>query len=402
MRRRPERESQLGDFWLSKDPKSPEVWCVTWYDKPARQTRRSSTGERDLEKARITLAKWVLLETDVKDERPDDVPLELVFDRYYEKHAKNLASAERARIALAKWKAWWAGKTIADLTLENQEKFLQHLMGEPVKRGSRATKRSAGTVARDWGVGRSAILWAFKNHQIKSHPYVKLVTGGGTRERVFTIEEAGKFFNAAAKREHTWRYALLSFGFSPRPGTVLRITTKPEQVDLAHNRLNLLPPGEQQIPRKRKPILPIPVTLRPWLRRWMQPEALVYKATRKGRSQVRLSHLITWHGKRLKKSRATFDLIKHEAGLDDPTLTPYVIRHTIATWMAELDVPDRQREIWLGHRAPGSATTARYTHLKPSYLKDAAAAVDSFFEALAPLLERPVRIGIVQSEVTRG
>ena len=310
----------------------------------------------------------------------------VLLDRYWEKHAQKLASAERAKIALAKWRDWWAGKTVADLTLDNQRAFVEHLQRKPLERGSRSEKMSSGSVARDFGVGKAAIAWAYKNQEIKSHPYVMAIASESTRDRTLTIEESARILNASAASEHTWRYALLAFATAARPGAILGITTSREQIDLDRYRLNLLPPGEAQKPKKRKPILPMPTAIIPWLRLWMRPEALVYRATRKGRSKVRLEHLITFHGKRLARARETFDLIKQRAEFDDPTVTAYTIRHTMATWMAEREVPDREREMWLGHRGPGSKTTARYTHLKPDYLRNAAAAVDAYFTAVAPLV----------------
>lgn len=396
-----ERVSQIGEFWLSHDPKSPDIWCITWYDAAKRQTRRRSTGTADLAEAERVLAQHVLLETPLNEERQEDVPLELIFDRYWEKYAKDLASSERARIGLDRWKAWWAGKTVADLTLENQERFLQHMKDEPVTRGSRSEERSLGTVERDWNIGRGAITWAYKKQQIKSHPYVMAFKAPDSRrERTLTIEECALLFDAAAQSEHTWRYMLLAFGTAGRPSAVLGITTNPKQVDLERYRLNLLAPGDKQRKNKRKPILPMPATIVPWLRRWMQPENLIYKASRKGKSQVRLPYLITFHGKRLKRIRESFDLIKERAGITDPEVVAYTIRHTVSTWMAEHGVPDREIEIWMGHSMPGSKTTARYIHLKPDYLKNAAAAVDALFDAISPHVKvRPIKmLGLASKE----
>ncbi len=390
-----ERVSQIGDYWLSHDPKSPEVWCITWFDPEKRQTRRRSTRTTDLAEAERVLAQHVLLNTPLRDERPQDVDLSVIFDRYWERHARHLESAERAKISIEKWRAWWTGKTVADLTIANQTRFLEHLKSAPITRGSRSESMSMGSVARDWGVGRGAITWAYKQQEIQSHPFVMAVAAPDKRrERTLTLDELAALFDAAAQTEHQWRYMLLSVGTAGRPGAVLGITTKREQVNLDRLRLNLLPPGEQQIPKKRKPVLPMPAALVPWLRLWMQPENLVYKVTRKGKSQVRLGHLVTFHGKRLKRVRETFDALKERAGITDPEVVAYSVRHTASTWMAEHGVPEREHEIWMGHRMPGSATTARYVHLKPDYLKNAAAAVDALFDALAPLVKvRPLKMG---------
>jgi site-specific recombinase XerD len=385
-----EERFQLGDYWLSTKKNSP-FWQITWFDEETRQTRRHSSSVTDFEQAKLALADWVVLNTTLKDERPEDIPVNVILDRYWNKSGQKLKSKERTLIGLTKWKAWWVGKTVSELTIANQKRFIEHLRSVPITRGSRNTYRADGSIARDFGAGKAAFSWAYKEQEIKSHPYILSLNSDSQRKRVLTIEEAAQLFNAAAAHEHTWRYMLLAFGTAARPSAILGLTTKSEQVNLLKLRLDMLPPGETQQPKKRKPMLTMPSTLVPWLRRWMQPEALVYTSKRK--AIVRLSHLVTFRGKPIKRVRESFDMIKERAGITDPEIIAYTIRHTMSTWMAEMDVPDTEREMWLGHRAPGSKTTARYTHLKPEYLKNAAAAVDAYFDAIAPLVTaRPIKM----------
>lgn len=390
MRRESERVFELGDFWLSQDRKSPGTWCITWYDEVKRQTRRRSTGLRDLEQAKLKLADFVVQHTKLEQERPDDVLISVILERYYEQHAKHLASQETAKSAIDKWLEYWKGKTVAEMTLQNQEAFLQWIRERPVERGSRAEQLAESTIARQVNVGRSAFAWSYRRHELRSVPYlVRLGDDDARRERTLELAEAAALFNAAASTEHHWRFLLLAFGTAARPGALLELSPRPPMLDLEHHRINLLPPGRKQN-KKRRPILPICATLLPWLRLWTRPEALTYRSRR--RRVIQLERLITYQGKPLQRMRESFDLLKTRAEISDPDVTAIAIRHTMSTWFAERNVPEREHEIWLGHRMPGSKTTARYVHLKPDYLKSAAAAVDAYFEELAPLVKaRPIR-----------
>ncbi len=70
--------------------------------------------------------------------------------------------------------------------------------------------------------------------------------------------------------------------------------------------------------------------------------------------------------------------------------SPKTLRHTMLTWLARHGVPKEQREMLAGHRAQGT-TSRNYEHLSPSYLQEAIAAVDEFFDALAKHTQAHVR-----------
>lgn len=85
-------------------------------------------------------------------------------------------------------------------------------------------------------------------------------------------------------------------------------------------------------------------------------------------------YVIEWAGDRVKNIRKGFDTACADAGLVG--VTPHVLRHTAAVWMAEegqsMDVIAQH----LGHR--DTHTTARvYARFSPSYLAKAASILDS-------------------------
>lgn len=387
---KPERVSQIGDFWLSHDKKSPEIWCITWFDQESRQTRRRSTGLRDIASAEVALAKWVIQHSELREEQPEDVALEVVLDRYYEKHASKKTSKNSALSGIRYWKKFWGPKTrISDLSVARQNDFEDWLRKQTYTRGKSPAQNhlSDGSVARYWNVGPTALEWARNAQEIKYYPPVRFLVGGEPRKRVLTIEESAALFNAV-EAEHEWRWLILSFGTAARPNAPLDIRPGPPMLDLTHQRIDLLPPGKKQDPRKRRPILPIAGALLPWLRLWTQPDQLVYQPRRKGSFEI--TRLITWRGKPIKQIGQTFERLKARANITDPRVIPYAIRHTIITWFMHRRVDEYEREVWPGHRAPGSTTTAGYVHLDPEYLRGAADAVDAYFRLLAPLVRRPL------------
>lgn len=390
-----EERCQLGEFWLSKR-KNSDVWCITWFEKDTRQTSRSSTGERDFERAKIKLAEHFVANAKFELERPEDIPIAVLLDRYYENHAKMLASKDNAAAAIARWKQFWGLRTVSEMTIERQEKFIAWFERQTAERGGRVKGEllSRGTIARQLGVGRAAFARAYKRHELKSVPYVLPYSDDKRRERILTPTESAALFNAAAtSEEHLWRWLIIAFGTAARPNAPFEIQPRPPMLDMDNRRLNLLPPGKKQN-RKRRPVLPIVDTLLPWLRLWSSPEALVHQGHRG--KVVAIDRLITWRGRRIKKIRQGFERLKARAGITDPEVSAVTIRHTMTTWLVSQGVPEWEREIWLGHRAPGSRTTAGYVHLDPGYLKHAAAAVDAYFDLLAPHLTRPLRVSSVR------
>ena len=148
---------RLGDYWLSPRPNS-EQWCRTWFDRKARQTRRTSIGTADFQEAQLRLAKWIVENQELRRERRDRVPLETILVRYYHEHASKIPSAEQARIALAKWSDFFGEAVISELTPQRQEAFVAHL---------REQGNSDGYISRVLSVGRAALNRSWKRQEIE-------------------------------------------------------------------------------------------------------------------------------------------------------------------------------------------------------------------------------------------
>lgn len=376
---------RLGEFWLDSRKGSP-YWYIYWLEKVDKKyrTRKSSTGETDFELAKKKLASKFLLDSDYDEERPADILVAVVLDRDMERHGKKLRSVDTNESAIKKWKAFWGNATIADLGVESKWQRFLDFMRNQTYRGEPLTE---STLKRQLNVGRHAIARAYRKKELVSIPYMpNEFEDGEGRERVLLPAEMAKLLNAAIDLEHMWRWMLMAIGTTSRPSAVRELTVR--QIDFENKLIRLNPRGRAQT-KKRRPMVPICATLLPWLRDWTRKEALVHRGWR-GDVTI-LERIITYNGKPLESIRDGFALLKERAGIDDPEVVPSSIRHTMATWMVKSRVYEWDREIMLGHREPGSKTTANYVHLDPDFLKDATAAIDAYFEQLQPMVKRPLR-----------
>lgn len=83
-----DRLFQIGAYWLGFETDRVCVFYY-WYDAATRRTRRRTTGERDLEKAKVWLAKKVLGEAPKEPLDGNSVTLAAVRRFYFQYHVKS-------------------------------------------------------------------------------------------------------------------------------------------------------------------------------------------------------------------------------------------------------------------------------------------------------------------------
>lgn len=83
-------------------------------------------------------------------------------------------------------------------------------------------------------------------------------------------------------------------------------------------------------------------------------------------------HVIEWAGKRVQSVKKGVGAAGDRIGVK---VTPHVLRHTAAVWMAEAGIPMDEIAQYLGHSSP--ATTYRvYARFSPDYLQKAAKSLE--------------------------
>src|SRR5262245_20165993 len=92
---REQERVRLGEFWLDKRADgTSDAWQITWYDSAKRQTRQRSTRTSDLKLAERRLAEHYIAHGKRTEEPAAQVLIAPLLDRYFERYAKQLPSAE--------------------------------------------------------------------------------------------------------------------------------------------------------------------------------------------------------------------------------------------------------------------------------------------------------------------
>jgi integrase len=340
-------------FFLDRRPNSP-IWCACWFDPASRQTRRSSLGTADFQEAKILLAKHAITHEELKNAKPHAVPLEQVFIRYWEGHAKHLPSAEQARITMGLWSDLLPEITVAELTPECQEVFIADLERKAYK---------PSYISRVISVGRAALTRAWKRGEITSIPFIMDVQrdpeAEAERYRDLDPEEVARLLSASARIAHLLMFDMLSLNTMARPDAVLDLG--PVQVDLGRRLIALNPKGRKHT-KKYRPVVPISNALLPWV------------------TSADGSHFVMFNGKPVSDIKKSFKQAVKEAGLS--RVTPYCLRHTMATELRTRGVPEWELQGMLGHKSPNARTTERYAKFRPDYLSEAVEAIDNYFAEL--------------------
>lgn len=213
---------------------------------------------------------------------------------------------------------------------------------------------SNGTIHLELGYLRSALLHAERENWITKAPFVWLPQKPPPREHHITKDEAEKLL-AAAAFPHIKLFIILALSTAGRAEAILDLTW--DRVDFDRRRINLRDPGRDATPKGRA-ITPMNET--------------AAKALLDARKGALTPHVIEWAGKPVESVKKGIGAAGTRIGVK---VTPHVLRHTAAVWMAEAGVPMDEIAQYLGHSSP--ATTYRvYARYSPDYLQKAAKSLE--------------------------
>lgn len=219
----------------------------------------------------------------------------------------------------------------------------------------KAQGRSVGTVHTELGYLRTALSWAVKRHRIERMPFVWLPPKPRPRDRRLTREEADRLIESAGK-PHVKLFMLIALGTAGRAAAILELTW--DRVDFKRGMIYLDNPERD---RTRKGRASVPMTEE------------VREALEEAKAGALTDHVIEWGGKPVLSIKKGVKEAARRAGLDD--VSPHVLRHSAASWMAEDGVSMQEIAAVLGHT--DSRTTERvYARLSPSYLRKAISSLE--------------------------
>lgn len=206
-----------------------------------------------------------------------------------------------------------------------------------------------GTILREMGVLKAAV----RRYASGAGAVFQMPPSPPPRDRYLTKAEFRKLLDAARGTPHLYRFLQVAVATAARAGAILDM--KWDQVNFARRQINL---GDGT-GNKRRAIVPMMAGLESELRKAFKERACDY--------------VIEFGGDKVGSVKKSFARAVADAGLVG--VTPHVLRHTAAVWMAEAGRPMSEIAQYLGHSSD-RVTFRIYARYSPDYLRGAAAALD--------------------------
>lgn len=245
MSRQPEqRYAEIGDFWLVKVPGSNR-FHIAWYDAERQQRRTRSSGTDDLRAAELILAEHALKHSAPPTKAdPADEALAGVLLRFYRGRAEQQAQAEQVRRAFALWMEFWGDATVADLSIQRQDAFINWLR---VEKGC-----SDSYIDRIMSNGRSALGRAVELGELREFAKIRNAKGvdekwishadADPKGRPLSLKEIGNLISHIPDESpHLLSFAMIMLTCVCRPDAAVDLTAN--RIDHRHRVVILNPDG---------------------------------------------------------------------------------------------------------------------------------------------------------------
>jgi len=207
------------------------------------------------------------------------------------------------------------------------------------------------TILREIGTLRAALAWAVEHQWILAAPIIRNPVKTPPPRNRWLSRDEGRALLAACHEPHLRAFVALGLMTAARSGAILGLTWA--QVDFERGLIDY-GPGHGN---KNRGVVPINDELG--------------KLLRASKELACTEHVIERHGKPVTAIKKGFRAACDRAGITG--VTPHILRHSAATWMAMEGVPMREIARLLGDE---EATVERvYAKHSPSYLKRAASAL---------------------------
>lgn len=230
---------------------------------------------------------------------------------------------------------------------------------------------------------------AVLNDLILKNPALSLEKPQGTvnSRRTLTEEEQQLFLQCAKSHKHGPMFMMMYYcGLRPQEARALTWS----DIDLKNKSVsvrNAVEKGKKTIKSTKtesgRRNIPIPDEYIPYLKNLKKSDIYIFPAPEKGGIISEKSYLRMWHsllrdmditnGAKLYRNK----IILHSV---DTKITPYFLRHTYATSLAEKNVPMKTAQYLLGHSSI-EVTANIYTHVNDKMLNEARNLINGNFSA---------------------
>lgn len=309
-------------------------WFYAVWSDPEKGTQRSALRTKDREVAERVLADFLKKNTEPK------ATVSQIMEAYMDDRDHTAASPARIRDAWKRLKPHFGA-----------------LRPDQVDRMSCRSYRSLrakdgagdGTIRTELQYLRAGLRFNDKH----TRAIVELPRKPPPKDRVLSRPEYDKLLEEAKTYAHLKLYVMLGATTAGRPQAILQL--KWDRVDFDRGIISL---GDGTRRRKGRATVPMTDSLRAAL-----------EDAQKG---ALTDFVVEWGGGQVKSIKKGFASAAKNAGFDD--VTPYVLRHTAAVWMAEAGVPMSEIAQYLGHE-DSQVTERVYAKYGPEYLRRAAKAL---------------------------
>lgn len=217
-------------------------------------------------------------------------------------------------------------------------------------RARRADGYSDSTIKTDLELLRACLRWRYG----ATAPSIWISPASKARDTWLTKDEARKLVDAA-ETPHVKLFVTLGLATGARAGAILDLTW--DRVDFEHGTIDFRRAGRVQTNKRR--------TVVPMNQRAREALQTAYEA--------RLTdHVIEYGGKPVQSVKKSIQRLAERTGLK---VSPHVLRHTCAVWMAQADVPMQKISQYLGHTST-RVTEQVYARYSPSFMLDAGEAAN--------------------------
>jgi integrase len=209
---------------------------------------------------------------------------------------------------------------------------------------------SAGTVNRELSVLQAALKWAFKRGDIDFLPSIPRMPSPPPRSQFLTDGQVKRLLDAAKPYPHVETFIRIALMTGQRKEAILSLRW--DQVDFETGLVDFNDPDMPLAHRRKgRGIVPMSEALR----------SLLLNLDQDGEYVIQVS------GGRVRSFRKAWNTIMRTSGLN---ITPHILRHTVATQLAQKNVPMPQISRLLGHRS--TAITERvYAKYSPEFCRQA-------------------------------
>jgi len=302
-----------------------------------RLKRHFSTGTKDQAQAELIVSQFA---AGAKEVAKNSVTVDVLLSRYYRDRLPEVRSPNAIKFAVRALESRLGPFRPFDL------------LPAVIKRYARERGASDGTILREIGVLRAALAWAVENQWLAAAPIISNpVKVPLPRERWITRGEADRLL-AACHQPHLRLFVLLGLMTVARTSAILE--AKWDQIDWEQRRIDY-GPGHGN---KRRAVVPL--------------NDGIYDALLSAKRLASSDYIVAHNGRAITTIKTSFAAACERAGLKD--VTPHILRHTGATWMAIAGVPIDEIARMLGD----SVKTTEHVYAKhsPEYLRRAAAALE--------------------------